>query len=60
MARLDRAIQEQKRIFFNMAWMAGSEPGHDKTVFAKEIARTFVPFTLICDPGSRFASPGCG
>jgi len=29
-----------------MAWMAGSEPGHDKTVFAKEIAQTFAPLTL--------------
>jgi hypothetical protein len=30
-----------------MAWMAGSEPGHDKTVFAKEIARTFAPLTFV-------------
>ena len=39
--------RSKKRIFFNMAWMAGSEPGHDKTVFAKEIARTFAPLTEI-------------
>jgi len=23
--------RSKKRVFFNMAWMAGPEPGHDKT-----------------------------
>ena len=40
MARLDRAIQEQKTHIFQYGLDGRSEPGHNKTVFAKEIAHS--------------------